>query len=85
MDETSTTNTTMTAAGRGSSDGEYAGRKGAKTTAKEIVVDHEFAVEFDNSGRKVDSRVKNGETSTGKGDSTDSILGTMQYPAHQPV
>ena len=43
----------------------------------DITVDHQFKVEYD-------QRIK--ETGTlSKGDSTDSILKTLQYPAHQPV
>ncbi|KAM7219432.1 puromycin-sensitive aminopeptidase [Rhypophila decipiens] len=81
MDE-SVTGTTVTM-GRASTEGSGSGKNGmGGAKVKDIVVDHEFAVEFDvqrgNGGRDV-------QTTTGKGDSTDSILRNMQYPAHQPV
>ncbi|KAM7206070.1 puromycin-sensitive aminopeptidase [Naviculisporaceae sp. PSN 640] len=77
MDETTATNTTVTM-GRPSADG-----KNGNATVKDIVVDHEFAVDFEvqrGTGKRAADAV-----TTGKGDSTDSILRTMQYPAHQPV
>lgn len=80
-DSTMVTNTTATM-GRPSNDG-----KTSNARAKDIVVDHEFAVDFEvqrgkNGERVAADAITNG---TGKGDSTDSILKTMQYPAHQPV
>ena len=55
------------------------GGGGAPAKLTDIVVDHQFTIEYD-------QRTKGTGTGTlSKGESTDSIIKTLHYPAHAPV